>query len=271
MMEIRRVCALFYSATGNTARTVHRISSAIAGQLQVPLESLDFTCPEDRSQPHLFPADTLVVAGTPVYAGKMPNKLLPHWKEKVKAQGAPAVGVVTFGGRSFDNGLAELCSLLEENGFHTIAAGAFVAPHVFSSILAADRPNQEDLALMDALAGSAADRVRSAPLSTPIHVPGDAGAPYYTPLGLDGKPAVFLKAKPKTRDTCGRCGLCAARCPMGAISREDPTQVPGTCIKCHACVKICPNKAKYFDDPAFLAHVSMLEENFVRPAESRIF
>ncbi len=39
--------------------------------------------------------------------------------------------VVTFGNRSFDNSLAELCASLENAGFHTIAAGAFACQHAF--------------------------------------------------------------------------------------------------------------------------------------------
>jgi len=58
---------------------------------------------------------------------------------------------------------------------------------------------------------------------------------------------------------------------MGSISREDPKEVPGICIKCQACVKKCPTNAKYFDDPAFLSHIAMLEQNYTRRAEAEIF
>ena len=45
----------------------------------------------------------------------------------------------------------------------------------------------------------------------------------------------------------------------------------GICIKCQACIKKCPKKAKYFDDPAFLSHVAMLEQNYTRRAEPEMF
>ena len=70
---------------------------------------------------------------------------------------------------------------------------------------------------------------------------------------------------------CVDCGLCAAVCPMGSISAEDPSQVNGICIKCQACVKKCPTGAKYFDDAAFLSHVAMLEQNFTRPIQAEFF
>ena len=43
------------------------------------------------------------------------------------------------------------------------------------------------------------------------------------------------------------------------------------CIKCHSCVRNCPMGAKYFDDPAFLSHRAMLERDYTRRAEDKIF
>ena len=92
-------------------------------------------------------------------------------------------------------------------------------------------------------------------------IKGDAPvAPYYIPLGEDGQPAKFLKAKPKTDLTrCDHCGKCAKVCPMGSINPDNTDEVPGICIKCQACIQYCPQGAKYFDDPRFLSHKAMLE------------
>lgn len=270
-MQIKKVTAIYYSASGNTARVTETVAKAIAGILDVPMDVLNITLPSAREESHSFSKNELVVAGTSVYAGKVPNKLLSYWKEKLSADGAPAVPVVTFGNRSFDNGLAELCAVLEGNGFSTVAAGAFAMPHVFSQKLAADRPDADDLALMEELARSAAKRAQEETLPSPVSVTGDADAPYYTPLNTEGKPAVFLKAKPKTTSDCDGCQICADVCPMGSISKENPAEVPGICIKCQACVIKCPKHAKFFDDEAFLSHVAMLEQNYTRRAESIIF
>ena len=72
-------------------------------------------------------------------------------------------------------------------------------------------------------------------------------------------------------DKCTGCGVCAALCPMGSISRKDPAEVTGVCIKCHACVRNCPTGAKYFDDEAFLSHKAMLERDYTRRAEDKLF
>ena len=96
--------------------------------------------------------------------------------------------------------------------------------------------------------------------------------PYYTPLGQDGNPARFLKAKPKTDfSLCTNCKKCSKVCPMQSIEWEDVSIVSGICIKCQACVQICDVHAKYFDDEAFLSHVKMLEENYTEQKENQFW
>ena len=58
---------------------------------------------------------------------------------------------------------------------------------------------------------------------------------------------------------------------MGSVSAENPAEINGICIKCQACIRKCPKSAKYFDDPAFLSHVAMLEQNYRRRAEAEFF
>ena len=180
---------------------------------------------------------------------------------------------MTFGNRSFDNSLAELCACLEGDGFHTIGAGAFACRHAFTDALANGRPDSDDMAELAKLGSAVVGRiVKMTDFPAPVTVDGDADAPYYRPLGLDGEPKVFLKAKPKTDlDKCIHCGVCASLCPMGSINPDDVTEVVGVCIKCHSCVRNCPMGAKYFDDPAFLSHRAMLERDYTRRAEDKIF
>lgn len=272
-MEISRVRGVFWSATGNTRKVVEALSGALAESLGAPLDTIDFTLPKAREGGLSFAAGELVVIGTPTYAGKVPNKMLPYIQERVKADGALAVPVVTFGNRAFDNSLAELSATLEGNGFHTVAGGAFVCRHAFTDALALGRPDRDDIEEVRGFAEKIAEKVkglRDAP--PPVEVPGDAAAAYYVPKGTDGQPAKFLKAKPLTDlSKCCNCGVCARVCPMGAINRSNVAEVPGTCVKCQACVRRCTRRAKYFDDPAFLSHVAMLEGNFTERKENQVF
>ena len=167
----------------------------------------------------------------------------------------------------------ELCEVLTGNGFLAAAGAAVTAEHAFAPALAHGRPNGEDRAAAAEFARKTALTLRGREHPIPVTVPGrePIGA-YYTPLGLDGEPARFLKAKPKTDpEQCTRCGLCAAVCPMGSIPREEPTECTGICIKCQGCIRECPAGAKYFDDEAFLSHRAMLEQNYIRRRENEFY
>lgn len=112
-MNISQVYAVYFSATGNTRKVTTTLANALAVSFDVPLEVRDFTLPAAREEAYEFAAGDLVVFGMPTYAGKLPNKLLEFVKSGFHGNGALAVPVVTFGNRSFDNSLAELCACLE--------------------------------------------------------------------------------------------------------------------------------------------------------------
>ena len=189
-MEIKRVCALYFSATGNTEKTVATFAETLAEQLGVPWERLPFTKPAERERDYMFADTDLVVVGTPTYAGKLPNKILPDLKARLHGNGALAAAIVTFGNRSYDNALAELCAVLEGDGFHTVAGGAFVGRHAFTDKLAEDRPDWDDRKELKKFATAIADKVKNLTENpAPVTVPGDPEAPYYIPKGTAGEPA----------------------------------------------------------------------------------
>lgn len=275
-MEPKRVIAAYFSGTGTTKKTVLRIARELAAHFAVPVKDASFTLPRERQEELSCTPEDLVVVGVPTYAGRVPNLLLPYLREKLIGGGALAVPVVLFGNRNYDDSLKELRNILEEVGFCTVAAAAFVGEHSFSTTLGAGRPHAADLAQMDEFARRTAQKIRGLTASAPA-APVDLGddspvRPYYTPRDRSGSPINILKVKPKTdMAKCGSCGWCAAHCPMGSIDPADPAQVTGVCIKCCACVKGCPTGAKYYDDPGYLYHKSELEAMYERPAENALF
>lgn len=272
-MQFKTVWAVYYSGSGSTRRLLRGMAEAAGEALMLPVRELDYSRPEAREKNYCFTETDLVFWGSPTYAGRLPNVLLPFLRGNFSGGGAAAVAVVLYGNRSYDDALKELCEVLTGNGFLAAAGAAVTAEHAFAPALAHGRPNGEDRAAAAEFARKTALTLRGREHPIPVTVPGrePIGA-YYTPLGLDGEPARFLKAKPKTDPgQCTRCGLCAAVCPMGSIPREEPTECAGICTKCQGCIRECPAGAKYFDDEAFLSHRAMLEQNYIRRRENEFY
>ena len=274
-MKIKKVWSVYFSATTTTEKVVRKIADVAAEKLGAERAEFDFTLPGARADVLSFGEEDLVIFGTPVYAGRIPNLLLKY-VVTVQGNGALAVPVVLYGNRNFDDALIELRDVLEDGGFHTIAAGAFIGEHSFSTVLGAGRPDAKDMAVVEELGIKAAESVKKAEaegIPEPIEV---EGVPkpyrgYYQPRDRKGNPIDIRKVKPLTNENCINCGLCAKVCPMGAIDPADVTSVPGICIKCCACEKKCPVQAKYYEDPGYLYHKVELEEGYTRRAEPVLF
>lgn len=269
-MRIKKVWAVYFSATGTTKKVTEEIGAVIAEELGAEHGVYDFTLPAARTEPLSFGPGDLAVFGTPVYAGRVPNVLLKYL-ETIHGNGAAEIPVVLFGNRDYDDALIELRDILEKGGLHTIAAAAFVGEHSFSHILAEGRPDEADMKEARAFAVKAAEKVKATAeteIPEPVAVKGIPSPyrGYYQPRDRAGNPVDIRKVKPLTKETCNKCMICADVCPMGSISRDDVREFTGICIKCGACVKKCPMRAKYYEDEGFLYHQHELEEGLKRRA-----
>lgn len=276
-MRIEKIFAVYFSGTGTTKKIVTQVAKGLSTALNLPIYEIDFTTYEARKQNLEFCKNDLVVLGMPVYAGRLPNLILPYIKT-IKGNGAMAVPIVLYGNRNYDDGLMELKTELDKDGFHSISAGAFIGEHSFSRKLAAGRPDSKDIEVADNLASLTAEIINSLSseeklLKYELQVKGNMPlSPYYTPRDRKGNPIDIRKVKPKTKESCSKCGKCISMCPMNAIDASDPALVSGVCIKCCACIKHCPLEAKYFEDEGYLYHMRELEEQYgVTRKEPEIF
>lgn len=267
-MKINTVWAVYFSATDTTMKVVTTIAKEIAAREGVPMKTFDFTLPDVRKQEKSFSEGDLVVFGTPVYAGRVPN-LLIKFVASIHGNGAPAVPVVLYGNRAYDDALMELKNTLRDGGFHPIAGGAFIGEHSFSTVLGGGRPDVSDLTVAKGFAWEICKKLEKLPdvsALEPLTVGGnDPIHPYYTPRDSKGNAIDIRKVKPEITDACNKCMICAKLCPMGAIDLEDPAKVPGICMKCCLCIKKCPVNARVFTDPGFLYHASELELMYTMP------
>lgn len=273
-MKIGKVYAVYFSATGTTRRVATHIAATLAESLGATLATRDFTLPAGRAEPLMFVQGELIVFGTPVYAGRVPNVLLKYL-DTMRGDGALAVPVVLFGNRAYDDALIEQRDLLDRKGFGVVGAAAFVGEHSFSTILGAGRPDSSDLALAGRFALELAEKVRILPENaapSPLAIKGNPypHKGYYRPRDGLGEAIDLLKVKPRVNDSCTNCGLCVGLCPMGSISGSNVREYTGICIKCGACTKGCPAGARYYDDPGYLYHQQDLEQEFTRSAAPEI-
>ena len=239
-MNIEKWIIAHFSPTGGTKK----VADAIAAGFDAPVVEMDLT--RDNSTITLGEKDALM-AVLPVYAGRVPQISLERLSV-LKGNGQKAVAVVVYGNREFDDALLETKNALEANGFQVIAAAAFIAEHSIVRSIAAGRPDAEDEALCRQFAAGV-----MAKLDNPkaITVPGND--PY-----VELKPSAF---HPAADETCVTCGVCAERCPVGAIPLDNPSQTLGdVCINCMRCVQGCPVSSRALPAPFVAGATKMLSE-----------
>ena len=224
------VHTLFFSPTGGTRKAASLFAHSFSSHVEE--HSLE--------QPVTgFSSDDFVVVALPVFTGRLPA----YAREKLKAingGGAKTVAMTVYGNRDFEDALLELQDLLIEQNFRPVAAIAAVAQHSMMSSLAAHRPDEQDGAQLAEFAQKVAEKLVSCDCCNSPCVPGNR--PYREP---DPTPVI-----PATNENCVQCGLCAARCPVGAIDPADPSHInPTLCILCMRCAGICPTKAKDLPSP----------------------
>lgn len=240
------IYAVYYSPTDNTKKIVDAIALGMSDEATF----ISFTTPKDREKAYSFSKDDIVVVGLPVYGGRVPKMVLPFLKS-LKGNNARAVAVITYGNRAYEDALLELCDILNEVGFITTSAGAFIGEHSINNLIAKGRPNGDDIEL----AMSFGKGIISANSYSKVVVPGN-----YPYIEKENK---GLKLAPITTDACLSCGLCAKSCPVEAIDFNDYTKVDSNkCIKCHSCVSKCPVAAKVFNQLELKKMQDMMYNSF---------
>lgn len=219
-----------FSPTGGCSK----IAAAIAGaRMGVRID----LCAPVEPQP--LPQGTTLLAVVPVYGGRIPA-IAAQRLRALQGRGNPAIAVVVYGNRAYEDALRELADCLTASGCKVIAAAAFIAEHSISRSVASGRPDTADLALCVQFGAGIAQKLAEANPAC-ISLPGQG----------DYKPLPQMPVTPMVTDACGGCGMCARKCPTGAIPLQDPRSTDASrCILCMRCVAICPRRARILPPPA---------------------
>jgi ferredoxin len=241
-MKITRIHLISFSPTGNSKKVIKAIASAFA---EIPVENIDITLPGQN--PALqFQPDELVIVAAPVYAGRIAALAVERIKD-IRGNSTPAVVVVTYGNREYEDALIELHDLVEQAAFLPIAAASFIGEHSYSTAerpIAAGRPDATDLAAAVTFGRQIRDKLATAEDQKDVRlhqrVPGNR--PYQKGMG----PLPFAPTLLASR--CSQCEACLTVCPSGAITLNEAIAVDrNLCMLCCACVKICPEGALVMD------------------------
>ena len=258
-MRHDNVCLFHFSATGTTKTVVETMGKTLAGN-PVVLDLLQNPLDEETA----IGPDSLVIVGLPVYSGRIPT-VCRESLAKLKGRHTPAIAVVVFGNRDYDDALLELKNTLEDNGFFVFGAAAFVARHAIFPQVAAQRPDEEDLRAVTKFAADCAHKLESMAGLTEtglVHVKGNY--PY--------KEAQPVALKPSADDSCTLCGACVEVCPTNSLALGDAlVKNNDLCIACAACVWCCPAKAQAFRGPEYDAYAKVFGEKFSLPKKPEIF
>lgn len=244
-----KLYAFVWSPTGGTARVAAALTSAWEGAV----ETVDlFLRPETASEIRFDPSD-VCLAAIPSYGGRVPASAVSALK-RAAGNGARAIPVVVYGNRAYEDTLIELCDVLREAGFCSVAAVIAVAEHSIFRRYAAGRPDAEDVSELQAYMRRIAQTLRDGTAKELLTVPGERPYKFY---------AGSSSFKPIAGENCTLCGLCAEQCPADAIPAEDPKVTdPERCISCMHCIAVCPAAARNNQEPLLSETAEKLYERF---------
>lgn len=254
-----RVKQLSFSPTGGTARVARIVAEVLAGQGGT-IEPVDLLAADFDGSDLDFGGRVALVAA-PVFGGRVPQLAVDRVCG-LHGDSCPAVLVAVYGGRAFEEALAELRDAAVSAGFIPCAAIAAVAEHSIVRSVAHARPDARD---EDELAACAASIRRA--LETGSWRFDELEVPGTSPFKPRSKPPV-----PAPSDACTRCMRCAYECPVRAIDPTNPARVDvERCFGCMRCVSACHAGARSLAPEVLAGTASFLAQACPERADNSLF
>ena len=223
----------YFSPTKTTRKVLEAIAQGVGSD---DVEHINLTPPDSRSKNFTDFNDELVILGAPVYAGRLPEEAVRRIS-RLKGNNTPAVVVVLYGNREYEDALLELKDLALKLGFVPMAGGAFIGEHSYATTefpIAEGRPNSQDLQKSMEFGKALRQKMEAMEnleYETPVAVPGDF--PYKDRMPPSDECASTME------EICTACGTCAEVCAFGAREADGALDIQH-CYGCGLCADVCP-------------------------------
>ena len=247
---------IVFSPTGGTKK----VADYLTGALEGAVTTVDLTDSKQDFHAISLTKEDVAVISVPSYGGRVPAVAVERLV-MVHGNGARAILVCVYGNRAYEDTLVELEDTAKRAGFQVIGAVAAIAEHSIARQFAAGRPDALDAAQLSDFAKQIQHKLSGADSSEPA-IPGNR--PYKKSGGVG--------MVPKATKECTNCGICAEKCPVQAINRENPKKVDEkTCISCMRCVSVCPQGARKLNPILLSAAGLMLKKVCSERKECELF
>lgn len=262
-MKFSRLDLIYYSPTGTSKKTIESVADGIGVK---SVEHINLTPHDSALGNYSIQAGGLVAFAVPVYGGRVPSVASQRLRT-VKGNGTPAILLVVYGNRAFEDALVELKDITTEQGFKTIAGAAFIGEHSYSSKatpIALGRPDADDLAKAKAFGEMVKAKLDGVTDPPEIAVPGNR--PY-----RERNPSAS-RSPETTVESCTLCGACAKVCPTNSVTVSEKVETTKeTCTACSACVKVCPTSARIWTNEGIRKAAVRLATEFSKRREPKFF
>jgi ferredoxin/protein involved in ribonucleotide reduction len=261
-MKYNSLKIIYFSATNTTKTIVEEISKQI--KIETKIE-IDITKQQNRLKPIKCNNDEILIIGIPVYMGRVPA-IVSDYLKAIELNNNPVICIAVYGNRTYGDALLELSDILTDKGAITIAGGAFIGEHSFSSKelpIAESRPNNNDL-IQARDFGNQINKKLSTETLLAIELPGEF--PYGGITKLWDVDFIAIS------ENCIDNGICYQVCPTGAIDTNDYKKIDiKKCISCCACIKACPVNARSIKESQVKDAAIRLNKLFKEPKQPEIF